>query len=66
MPQETKRPVGRPAADKQKVGFTLDTDLLPLMERKAMRDGYTHKRSGKANVSAWLNDLIRKQTTPES
>lgn len=53
---------GRPAAEKkQKVmAFTLDACLEPYLQRAATEAGYTHARSGKPNVSAWLNALLTK------
>lgn len=53
---------GRPAAelDKVRVSYTIDTDLLPFMERQAAAEGFVMKRSGKPNVSAWLNAKLRK------
>jgi hypothetical protein len=40
------------------MSFTLDPDLLPWMEREAKAAGYTMKRSGKPNVSGWLNAIL--------
>ena len=62
-----KRPVGRPPAiqDKVRVSYTIDDDLPASMEAEALREGFTHKRSGKPNVSLWLNELLRKRIEGE-
>ena len=59
-PIAVKRPVGRPAEDKERMSFTLDVDLAPWMEREALAAGFVMKSSGKPNVSKWLNDTLRK------
>lgn len=58
---ETKRPVGRPPADKVRVSYTIDDDLPALMEKQAQKDGFIHNTSKKPNVSAWLNALVRRE-----
>ena len=57
-----RRPRGRPASptEKEIMGFTLDSDLKAFIEQQAIREGFIHQRSGKGNISAWLNEQLRK------
>ena len=57
-----RRPRGRPASPSEKeiMGFTLDSDLKSFIEQQAIRAGFIHQRSGKGNISAWLNSQLRK------